>query len=235
MYELCTFVCVIILTYAILLTDLTEMLPNRQDFTKVIDELLIHDNVRPQHLEFLLLCNFTLQKRRQVLKNSGMAIGKCKTSSIKLDSLLQRFQLSFKFIKALVQHGTQSCPNSIEYAICQDDYQLFQYLTINYSGSKEANFAFLDASLLISKFHKIDLKLFQTILKKGCIPSGINPKVQPPLLCAIDKERYDITAVLIECGASLLEAQFTKSTTAVHEATKIALYTGTYVYQTIFL
>ena len=211
------------------LSGLTEMLPDRHDFTKVIDELLTNDHVCPQHLEFLLLRNFTLPKRRQALENAGMAIGKCKTSSVKLDSLLQRFQLSFKFIKALVQHGTQSCPNSIEYAICHDDYQLFQYLATNYSGSKDANFAFLDASLLISKFHEIDFKLFQAILKKGCIPSGINPKIQPPLLCAIDKERYDIAAVLIECGANLLEAQLTKSTTAVHEATKIALYTGTYI------
>lgn len=204
------------------------MLPSRSDFTEVIDKLLAHNHVRLQHLEFLLLHNFTLPKKKQVLPNAGMAIGKCKTSSIKLGSLLQRFELSFSFIKALIQHGTQPCPNSIEYAICHNDYRLFHYLTKTYSGPKNSNFAFLDASILISKFDKIDLELFQTILKKGCIALGINPKVQPPLLCAIDKERYDIAAVLIECGANLLEMQFAKYTTVVHEATKIALHTGMY-------
>ena len=207
-------------------TGLTEMLPRRHDFTEVIDKLLAHKHVRSHHLEFLLLRDFTLPKKKQVLQNAGMAIGKCKTSSIKLDSLLQRFDLNFNFIKALIQHGTQPCSNSLEYAIYKNDYRLFHYLTKTYSGSKNCNFAFLDASVLISKFHKIELELFQTILKKGCIALGINPKVQPPLLCAIDKERYDIAAVLIEHGASLLEVQFAKYTTLVHEATKIALHTG---------
>ena len=212
--------------YVLLSTGLTEMLPSRHDFTEVIGKLLAHDHVRSQHLEFLLLRNFTLPKKRQVLRNAGMAIGKCKTSSIKLDSLLQRFELSFNFIKELIQHGTQPCPKSIEYAVCHNNYKLLHYLTITYSSSKDANFAFLDASILINKFDEIDLKLFQTILKKGCIGLGINPKVQPPLLCAIDKGRYDIAAVLIECGASMLGVQFAKFTTVVHEATKIALHTG---------
>ena len=215
------------ITYVLLSTGLTEMLPSRHDFTEVIGKLLAHDHVRSQHLEFLLLRNFTLPKKRKVLQNAGMAIGKCKTSSIKLDSLLQRFELSFNFIKALIQHGTQPCQNSIEYAICHNNYKLFHYLTITYSGSMDANFAFLDASILINKYDEIDLKFLQTILKKGCIALGINPKVQPPLLCAIDKGRYDIAAVLIECGASMLGVQFAKFTTVVHEATKIALHTGT--------
>ena len=212
----------------LLSTGLTKMLPNKRDFTEVMSELLAHDHVRSQHLEFLLIHNFSSSKKRQVLPNAGMAIGKCKTSSIKLDSLLQRFELCFNFIKALIQHGTQPCQNSIEYAICHNNYELFHYLTTTYASLKNANFAFLDASILISKFDEIDLKLLQTILMKGCIALGINPKVPPPLLCAVDKGRYDIAAVLIECGASLLEVQFSKFTTVVHEATKIALHTGTY-------
>ena len=207
-------------------TGLTELLPSRRDFTKVIDELLVHKHARSRHLEFLLLGNFTLPKEHRVLKNAGMAIGKCKTSSIKLDSLLQKFELSFNFIRALIQHGTQPCPNSIEYAICHNNYKLFHYLTTTYSSLKNANFAFLDASILLNKFDEIDLKLFQTILKKGCKALGINAKVQPPLLCAIDKEKYDIAVALIESGASLLEVQFAKFTSALHEATKIALHTG---------
>lgn len=210
------------------------MLPIKQDFTKVIDELLACNHIQLQHLEFLLLRDFSLFRKQQALPNAGMAIGKCKTSSIKLDSLLQRFDLSFNLIKALVQHGTQPCPNSIEYAICQNNHKLFHYLTTTYCSLKNANFAFLDASLLINKFCDIDIKLFQSILRKGCIALGINAKLPPPLLCAIDKKRYDIAAVLIECGASLLEVQLAKFTTAVHEATKIALQTGvqaTYVYE----
>lgn len=155
-----------------------------------------------------------------------MAIKKCKTSSIKLDSLLQRFELSFNLIQALVQHGTQPCPNSIEYAISQNNYKLFHYFTTTYSNLKNADFSFLDASLLISKFSEIDIKLFQSILKKGCIALGINAKLPSPLSCAIDKKRFDIAAVLIECGVNLLEVKFSKFTTVVHEATKIALHTG---------
>ena len=221
-------IIVIIITalLLVLLTGLTEMLPNGKDFTKIIDELLTHTNIHPQHLEFLLVRDSPLLKKYHSLQNAGMAIKKCKTSSVKLDSLLQRFDLSFDLIKALVQHGTQPCPNSIEYAIYQNNYKLFHYLTAAYSSLKNANFAFLDTSLLISKFSEIDIKLFQTILKKGCIALGINAKLPTPLLCAVEKGRYDIAALLIECGANLLGAQFAKHTTVVHEATNIALHTG---------
>ena len=204
------------------------MLPSRRDFTKVIDELLACKHTHIQHLEFLLFRDFSVFKKQLSLPNAGMAIGKCKTSSVKLDSLLQRFELSFNLVKVLVEHGTQPCPKSIEYAICQNDYKLFQYLTMLYSSLENASFTFLDASLLISKFTEIDIKLFRSILKKGCIALGINAKLPPPLFCAVDKKRYDIAAVLIECGASLLEVQFTKYTTAVHEATNIALHTGVF-------
>ena len=208
------------------------MLPRRLNFTKVIDELLACNHICIEHLEFLFFHDFSLFKKQPALPNAGMAVGKCKTSSIKLDGLLQRFKLSFNMIKVLVQHGTQPCPKSIEYAIFQDDYKLFHYLATTYSSLKNINFAFLDASLLISKFSEIDVKFFQDILKKGCIALGISAKLPPPLLCAIDKKRYDIAAALIECGASLLEVQFTKSTTAVHEAANIALQTGAFKLRT---
>ena len=204
------------------------MLPSKRDFTKVIDELLACKHTHIQHLEFLLFRDYSVFKKQLSLPNAGMAVGKCKTSSVKLGSLLQRFELSFNLVKVLVEHGTQPCPKSIEYAICQNDYKLFQYLTMLYSSLENASFSFLDASLLISKFSEIDIKLFKSILKKGCIALGINAKLPPPLLCAVDKKRYDIAAVLIECGASLLEVQFTKYTTAVHEATNIALQTGVF-------
>ena len=216
------------------------MLPRRRDFTEVIDELLACNHIHVEHLEFLLFRDFSLFKKQPTLPYAGMAIGKCKTSSIKLDGLLQRFELSFNLVKVLVQHGTQPCPKSIEYAICQNDYKLFQFLAATYSSLKNINFAFLDASLLITKFSEIDIKLFQDILKKGCVALGINAKLPPPLLCAVDKKRYDIAAVLIDCGASLLKLQFTKHTTAVHEATNIALQTGvfklhSYTYRVLFL
>jgi len=225
-------VCLVIASSYVLIlllpVGLTEMLPNKHDFTEIIDALLAFDRVHSRHLEFLLLRRFSF-KPKQALPNAGMAIKKCKTSSVQLDDLLQRFELSFDLIKALVQHGTQPCPKSIEYAISQNNYKLFHYLTTNYSDLRNAKFSFLDAATLISKFHEIDLKLIQIILKKGCVALGINAKLPSPLLCAINKERYDIAAVLIEHGASLLGLQFAKYTTVVHEATKIALYTGTYI------
>lgn len=202
------------------------MLPQRQNFTEIINILLSHDQVHSQHLEFLFLHEFRHFKRKQPIPNAGMAIDKCKTGNIHLSSLLQRFELSVNLIKALVEHGTQPCPNSIEYVICQNNYKLFHYLAKSYSSLKDANFSFLDASLLINKFSEIDLKIFQIILKKGCNSLGSNAKLPPPLLCATDKMRYDIAAALIDCGASLLKVQFAKFTTVVHEATKIALHTG---------
>jgi len=178
------------------------------------------------HLEFLFIHDFSPTKKQLALPNSGMANGRCRTSCIQLISLLQKLEPDYHLVERLLQHGTISCPKSIEYALSKNNYKLFELLTLEYVKLESSDLTFLDCSLLISKFHQIGPKFLTKILQKGSKVSGINPKLPTPLECAVDKKKYDLAVVLIDQGAQLAEIHLTKSTTIIHEATKIALHTG---------
>ena len=204
----------------------TEKLPKRKDYTPVLSKLLESDYVKVHHLEFLFNHDFSASKKYLALPNSGMAYGQCSTSFIQLASLLQKLELDYSLVEILLRHGTLSCPKSIECAISQNNFKLFELLTIEYVKLENSSLKFLDCSLLVSKFHQISPKFLTKLLKKGCKVSGINPKLPIPLECAVDREKYDLAVVLINCGAQLAEIKVAKSTTIIHEATKIALNTG---------
>ena len=204
----------------------TEKLPKRKDYTPVISILLESEYVKVHHLEFLFIHDFSPTKKQLALPNSGMANGRCHTSCIQLASLLHKLELDYNLVEILLQHGTISCPKSIEYALSQNNYRLFELLTLEYVKLENSDLAFLDCSLLISKFNQIGPKFLTKLLEKGSKMSGINPKLPTPLECAVDRKKYDLAVVLIDHGAQLAGIHLPKSTTIIHEATKIALHTG---------
>ena len=91
----------------------------------------------------------------------------------------------------------------------------------------------VDVSSVIRKHGKNDIftvELLSLILDKGGNVMGINSKLPSPIVCTLEKSRYDLAALLVDHGAELTKIGVEKSaTTSVHAATKISLHTGMYV------
>ena len=91
----------------------------------------------------------------------------------------------------------------------------------------------VDVSSMIRKHGKNEIftvELLSLILDKGGSVVGINAKLPSPMVCALEKNRYDLAALLVDHGAELTKIGIEKSaTTSVHAATKISLHTGTYI------
>jgi len=91
----------------------------------------------------------------------------------------------------------------------------------------------VDVSTMIRKHAKNDMftvELLSLILDKGGNVMGINDKLPSPMVCALEKSRYDLAALMVDHGAELTKIGVEKSaTTSVHAATKISLHTGTYL------
>lgn len=89
----------------------------------------------------------------------------------------------------------------------------------------------IDVSMLIRKHGKNDIftvELLSMILDKGGSVIGVTSKLPSPMICALEKNRYDLAALLVDYGAELTKIGVEKSaTTSVHAATKISLHTGT--------
>ena len=91
----------------------------------------------------------------------------------------------------------------------------------------------VDVSSVIKKHGKNEIftvELLSLILDKGGNVKGINTKLPSPIVCTLEKNRYDLAALLVDHGAELTKIGVEKSaTTSVHAATKISLHTGMYV------
>ena len=92
----------------------------------------------------------------------------------------------------------------------------------------------VDVSLMIKKHGKNDIftvELLSLILDKGGNVLGISTKMPSPIVCALEKNRFDLAALLVDHGAELTKIGVEKTaTTSVHAATKISLHTGMYIY-----
>ena len=88
----------------------------------------------------------------------------------------------------------------------------------------------VDVSSVIKKHGKNEIftvELLSLILDKGGNVMGINTKLPSPIVCTLEKNRYDLAALLVDYGAQLTKIGVEKSaTTSVHAATKISLHTG---------
>ena len=95
--------------------DATDQIPERSEFTPVIEKLISLAVAELPHWEFL----FIKPSKKKSLPKSGMAKGKCKTVCIHLTDFMDKFQPNLSLIKALIEHGTRPCLGCIIVSIDQ--------------------------------------------------------------------------------------------------------------------